>query len=142
MAFGRDAIVAKIQRYISMRVVVDSDLIALEQQSILFPRKIIAPQTFFTAHHEIGIIPALCPRERRRRVESNPFSSKSDLARFQDNQKDHVTKRGGENSAKTGRESRIGAHQSRYNNTANYAGDDATDCYPVWNNEMLEIDKC
>src|SRR5207244_1671298 len=64
-------------RYISMRVVVDSDLIALEQQSILFPRKIIAPQTFFTAHHEIGIVPALCPRERRRRVESNAFSSKS-----------------------------------------------------------------
>src|SRR3989442_3957933 len=142
MAFGRDAIVAKIQRYISMRVVVDSDLIALEQQSILVPRKIIAPQAFFTAHHEIGIVPALCPRERRRRVESNAFSSKSHLARFQDNRKDHITKRSREQSTKTSCEPRIGSHQGRDSQTANDARDCSADCYPVWNNEMLKIDEC
>ena len=121
---------------------VDCDLIALEQQSVLFPRKIVAPQTLFSAHHEIGIISALCPRERRRRVESNPFSAKSDFARFQDNQKDHITKRGREQRAKTGREPRIGSHQSRDSQTANNARGGSADCYAVWNNEMLKIDKC
>ena len=91
MAFRRDAIVAKVQRYIPIRVVVDPGLIAREQESIFFARKIIAPQTFFSAYDEISVIPAFCPRERRRRIESNAFSSKSDFARFQDNQKDHVT---------------------------------------------------
>ncbi len=141
MALGRDAIVAKVQRYIPMCVVIDPDLVALEQQPIFFARKIIAPQTLFSAYHEISVIPAFCPRERRRRIESNPFSPKSDFARFQDNQKNDITEGGREHSAKAGREPRIGSHQSWDRRTANGARDYSADRYPVWNNEMLKIDK-
>src|SRR6266487_91374 len=125
-----------------MRVVVDSDLIALEQESILFPRKIIAPQAFFSAYDEISVVPAFCPREGRWRIEPNPFSAKGHFARFQHNQEDDVSKRSREQSTKTSCEPRIGPHQSRDNQTANHARDCSADCYPVWNNEMLKSDEC
>ena len=145
VALGRHTVVAKIERHVAVHVLVDlmvdSDLIALEQQPVSFAGKIIAPQTFFGAHREIGIISMLFPCEWRRHIKSNPFPSKGDLARFQDNQKDHVTKRGSQNSAKTSRESRISAHQTRHKNAANYAGNYAADCHTVWNNEMLKVDK-
>src|SRR5205807_3618801 len=68
-AFDVDAIVAKVQRHIAERLTIDVGLIAFEHQAIFFPRKIIAPWTFFSAHHEIGVLAAFGPRERHRRVE-------------------------------------------------------------------------
>src|SRR5882762_1512695 len=141
MVLGCDAVVAKVQRHIPIRVVIDSDLIALEQESVFFSGKIIAPQTLFIAHHEISIIIPFCPCEWRRRIEADPFSAKSDFARFQDNQKDDVTERSREQSAKPRRKPGIGPHQSRQSNTANDARDYSADRYPVWNNEMFKIDK-
>src|SRR5437879_606719 len=120
---------------------VDRDLIALEQQSIFFPRKVVAPQTCFSAHHEISVIVTFCPREGRWRVESNSFSPKSNFARFQHNQENHITERSREESAKGGRKPGIGSHQSGDSQTANYARDYSSDCYAVRNDEMLKIDK-
>src|SRR5207302_11479236 len=42
LAFGSDAIVSKVERYVTERVMVDGGLITLEQQSIFFASKIVA----------------------------------------------------------------------------------------------------
>ena len=82
MAIRIHAIVTEIQRYVSIFAIVDPNFIALEQEAIFFTSKIFAPKTFFSAHHEIGIVVAFCPCERRRRVELDPFSAKSDFSRL------------------------------------------------------------
>jgi hypothetical protein len=82
MTVGGDAIIAKRQRYLSIFAIINPNFIAMEQQLIFFTGKIFAPETFFGAHDEIGVVVAFCPRERRRPVELDPFSAKSDLSRF------------------------------------------------------------
>src|SRR6266481_5273622 len=141
MAVGIDAIVTKSQRHVSIFAMVDLDLIALEQQPILFAGKIFAPETFFNAHDEICVLATLCPCERRRRVESNSFSAESDFARFQNDPKNHVAERRGQQCTNTGCQPRICLHQSWNNHAASDARDRSTDCHAIWNNEMLEIDK-
>ena len=89
----------------------------------------------------MSVVPAFCPRERRWRVKSNPFSSESDFACFQDNQKDHIAKSSCEQRANTGCEPRIGPHQSRNGETAGKARDYSADRYPIWNNKMLKVDE-
>src|SRR5436190_21838288 len=107
MAVGIDAIVTKSQRHVSIFVMVDRDLTALEQQPILFTGKIFAPETFFNAHDEIRVLAALGPCERRRRVESNSFSAESDFARFQNDPKNHVAERRSQRGANAGCQPRI-----------------------------------
>ena len=140
-AFDVDAIVAKVQRHIAERLMIDVGLIAFEHQAIFFPRKIIAPWTFFSAHHEIGVLAAFGPRERHRRVEPDPFPPKRDFARLQNNPKNHITERSREQCANSGRHPEIRFHQRRHNHAASDARDYSADGDPVWNNEMLKIDK-
>jgi hypothetical protein len=74
----------------------------MEQQLIFFTGKIFAPETFFSAHDEIGVIVAFCPRERRRPVELDPFSAKSNLSSFQNDPKNHVAERSSQRGANAG----------------------------------------
>src|SRR5678815_5024414 len=114
----------------------------MEQQLIFFTGKIFAPKTFFGAHDEISVVVVVfCPRERRRPVELDPFSAKSDLSRFEHDPENHVTERSGQRGANTGYHARICLHQSWNNNAASYARDCSADCYAVRDNEMLKIDK-
>src|SRR5436309_8010919 len=89
----------------------------------------------------MGVVVAFCPRERRRRVELDPFSAKSNLSRFQNDPKNHIAERSGQRGANTGCHARICLHQSWNNNAASHARDCSADCHPVRNNEMLKIDK-
>ena len=63
-------------------MIVDLHLVTIEQQAIFLAREMIAPQTLFATDHQIGVVFTFCPGKRRRSVETNPFSSKGDLARF------------------------------------------------------------
>jgi hypothetical protein len=123
-------------------MVVNRGFIALEQQSIFFPCKIIAPNTFFGPHHKIGVVSAFCPGERGWRIESNPLSSKGNFARFQNNQEDHVTQCRGEQRANAGSKPGVCFHQSRHRQTANDARNNSADGHTIRNDEMFEIDKC
>src|SRR5439155_1682824 len=55
----------------------------------------MAPQALFAADNEIGVIFLFCPCERRRRVEGDLLSSKSDFACFQYEQKNYVAQSSG-----------------------------------------------
>src|SRR4029453_7868638 len=121
--------------------IINPNFIAMEQQLIFFTGKIFAPETFFIAHDEIGVVVAFCPRERRRPVELDPFSAESDLSRFEHDPEDHVAERSGQRGANTGSHARICLHQSWNNNAASHPRDCSADCHPVRNNEMLKIDK-
>src|SRR6266567_331538 len=101
----------------------------------------VAPQTLFAAHHEIGVITSSFPSKRRRRIETNSFFSESDFARLQNNQKNQVTEDSREQRTNTRSDSRIGVHQSRYCQASSEPRDYPADRHPVWNNEMLKIDK-
>ena len=74
---------------------VDLRLVALEQQPIVFPRKIVAPKTLFAADNELGIFTLTLPGKRRRRVEPNSFLSEGQFAGFQNEQENYVTERSG-----------------------------------------------
>ena len=63
------------------------------------------------ADHENGIIAVPFPAEWCRRVKTNPFFAKSDFARFQNNQKGQITKRGSQGRTNDCRYPRIGIHQ-------------------------------
>ena len=82
------------------------------------------------------------PGKRRGCIETNSFFSKSDFARFQNNQKNHVTEDSREQRTNTRSDSRIGVHQSRYCQASSEPRDYPADRHPVWNDEMLKIDKC
>src|SRR5439155_572722 len=129
------------ERQVSIFVMVDSDFSALEQQPIPFTGKVFAPQAFFSAHDEIGVLATLRPREWRRRVELDPFSAKSDLSGFEHDPKDYVAERSREQRANARCDSRIRLHQSWNNHAASHACDRSADCHPIGNNEMLEIDE-
>src|SRR6476660_9310291 len=133
MTVGGDAIIAKRQHYLSVFAIINPNFIAMEQQLIFFAGKIFAPETFFGAHDEMSVVVAFCPRERRRPVELDPFSAKSNLSRFQNDPKNHVAERRGPRGANTGCHARICLHQSWNNNAARYAGDCSADCYAVRN---------
>src|SRR5437667_4136528 len=103
----------------------------------------IAPQTLFAADDEIGVVIfAFHPRKWRRRVETNPFPSESDLACLQNNQEDYVALGSREQRTNTGSNPRIRLHQSWHGHTDNNTRDYRADSDPVRNNEMLEIDEC
>jgi len=53
------AIVTKIQRHVSIFAIVDPNFVALKQKAIFFTGKILAPETFLSAHDEIGVVVAL-----------------------------------------------------------------------------------
>src|SRR4029077_7107169 len=142
IAFYGDAIVMKVQCRISISVIVDLCFVALEQQSIFFACEMVAPQTLFAADHEIGVVTLSFPGKRRRRVETNSFFSKSDFARLQNDQKNQITKNSREQRTNTRSDSRICVHQSRCCQAGNDSRDYPADRHPVWNDEMLEIDKC
>ena len=135
------AIITKSQRHLSIFAIINPNFIAMEQQLIFFTGKIFAPKTFFSAHDEIGVVVAFYPCERRRRVELDPFSAKSDLSRFEHDPENHVAERSGQRGANTGCHARICLHQSWNNNAASHARDCSADCDAVRNNEMLKIDK-
>src|SRR6266404_6576430 len=102
----------------------------------------LAPQTFLVSDEEIGIVCAFCPCERCGHVETNPFSSESDFPRFQNEQKDHVAQSSCEQRTDARSEPRICFHQSWHCQAGDDSRDDSADRYPVWNDEMLEINKC
>src|SRR5205814_770775 len=102
----------------------------------------IAPQTLFAADHKIGVIALSLPGKRRGCVETNSFFPKGDLTRFQNKQKNQITERNREQGANTGGYPRIRIHQPRYCQAGNETRDYSADRYPVWNDEMLKIDKC
>src|SRR5438477_825164 len=102
----------------------------------------LAPQTFLAPDEEIGVVFAFCPYKRRRRVELNPFSSESDFSRFQNEQKDHVAQSSCQQRTDARSEPRICFHQSWHCQAGNDSRDDSADRYAVWNDEMLEINKC
>ena len=102
----------------------------------------IAPQALFAPHYEIGIVVAFCPCEWRRSIETNLFPSKGDFARFKNDQKDHVAEGSAKDGANAGSQARIRFHQSRYSHAGDDSRDDPPDGHLVWNDEMLEIDKC
>src|SRR5258708_4680097 len=102
----------------------------------------VAPQTLFAAHHEVGVVTLSLPGKRCRRVETNSFLSKSDFARFQNNQKNQVTEDSREQGANASGDPRIRIHQSRYCQAGSEPRDYSADRYPIWNDEVLEIDKC
>src|SRR5438876_11579754 len=85
---------------------------------------------------------AIYTRQRLQRIEAHSSTTKRHFARFQDNQKHHVTEGGREQSTNTSREPGIRLHQSRHRHTGNSTCDYSADCHPVRNNEMLKIDKC
>src|SRR6476620_6959693 len=141
MTVGSDAIITKIQRHVSIFAIVDPNFIALEQEAIFFTGKIFAPETFLSAHNEIGVVVSLSPVEWRRHVELDPFSAKSDLSCFEHDPKNHVAERSGQCRANTGCHARMCLHQSWNNNTASHARDCSTNCDAVRNNEMFKIDE-
>src|SRR5437899_5710946 len=100
----------KIQRYISINVIVDLRLAALQHKSIFLASEMIAPQALFAADNEIGVIFLFCPCERRRRVEADLLSSKSDFACFQYEQKNYVAQSSREQRTNTRSEPRICLH--------------------------------
>ena len=100
----------KIQGHPGITMIVDPHRVAIEQQAIFLARKMIAPQTFFAADHEIGVVITFCPGKGCRSIETNPFSPKSDFARFQNDQKDHVTESSSQNRADTRCQIRIRIH--------------------------------
>jgi hypothetical protein len=79
-AIRSNTIVMEFQCNGAVNVVVDLSLFAAHEQPVFLPRKIVAPQTLFGTHHEIGIVRVACPDERRRRVEPDSLFAKSDLA--------------------------------------------------------------
>src|SRR5580765_7121647 len=141
MTIGSDAIIAKIQRHVSIFAIVDPNFIALEQEAIFFTGKIFAPKTLFSAHDEIGVVVAFFPCEWRRRVELDPFSAKSDLSSFKHDPENHVAERSGQCGANTGCCARIGLHQGWNNKAAGHARDCSANCDAVRDNEMIKIDK-
>src|SRR2546426_942359 len=102
----------------------------------------IAPQTLFAADDEIGVVFTFCPCKRRRRVETNPLSSKSDFARFQNDQKNRVAQSSREHGADARGKPRIRIHQGWDCHAGKDACDYPADGHPVRNNEMFEIDEC
>src|SRR4029450_1707139 len=132
----------KIQGHSGITMIVNLHLVAIEQQSIFLAREMIAPQALFAPDYEIGVVFTFCPGERRRSIETNPLSSKGDFACFQNDQEDHVAEGGSQHRANPRSQPRIRVHQSRYCHAGNDSRDDPTDRHLVWNNEMLEVDKC
>src|SRR5262245_43605315 len=105
-------IITKSQRHVSVLAVINLDFIAMEQQAILFTGKVFAPKALFSAYSEMRVVVvAFCPRKCCRRVEADPFSSKSDLTGFEHDPKNHVTECSRQRSANTGCDTRIGLHQ-------------------------------
>ncbi|KAG0505357.1 MAG: hypothetical protein Udaeo_13150 [Candidatus Udaeobacter sp.] len=141
MTVGGDPIIAKRQHYLSIFAIINPNFIAMEQQLIFFAGKIFAPETFFGAHDEIGVVVAFFPCECRRRVELDPFSAKSDLSCFKHDPENHVAERSGQCRANTGCCARIGLHQGWNNKAAGHARDCSANCDAVRDNEMLKIDK-
>ncbi len=131
----------EIQGHSGITMIVDLHLVAIEQQSIFFAREMIAPQALFAPHYEIGVVFTFCPGKRRRSIETNPLSSKGDFARFQNDQEDHVAEGSSKHGANAGSQPRIRVHQSRYSHAGNDSRDDPADRHPVWNDEMLQVDK-
>src|SRR2546430_8393496 len=102
----------------------------------------IAPQTLFAADDEIGVVFTFGPCKRRRRVETNPLSSKSDFARSQNDKKNRVAQSSREHGADARGKPRILIHQGWDCHAGNDARDYPADGHPVRNNEMFEIDEC
>src|SRR5207244_10868032 len=120
-------------------LMVECPLVAHEPKSIFLSAEMIAPQALFAPHYEICVIFAFCPCERRRRIETNPFSSKGNFARFQNDQENHVAEGSSKHGPNAGSQPRIRLHQSRYNHAGNDSRDDPADRHHVWNDEMLEV---
>src|SRR4029453_9555371 len=132
----------KIQGHSGITVIVDLHLVAIEQESIFLAREMIAPQALFAPHYKIGVLFTFCPGKRRWSIETNPLSSKGDFARFQNDQKDRVADRSPKHGANAGSQPRIRVHQSRHRHAGNDSRDDPANRHPIWNDEMLKVDKC
>src|SRR5207244_1523117 len=131
----------KLERDLVVDVIVDLGVLAFEKEPIFLAREIVAPQTLFRTEHELGVVPVAFPCEWRRPVESNPLFAESELARFQNEQENDVTKRGGEQSAHGGGEPRFGVHQFGDEETRHDSRDGAADRDLVGNDEVFKIDK-
>src|SRR5579884_1987839 len=142
LAIDGDAVVAKIQRHIAVRAMINLCVTALKEKTVFLPGKVFAPETSLRAYREIRVLVfAPNPREGRRRIKADSLSSKGDLARLQNDPKNHITQGGGQKRADKGHQARVGFHQSRDRGAANRSGKDAAQRHPVGNNEMLKVDE-
>src|SRR5262249_15582112 len=116
--------------------------VAVKKKAVFFTGKVFAPKALFSAYNEMSIVVvAFCPRKCCRRIEHDPFSTKSDFTCFEHDPKNHIAEGTGERGANTGRYTRIGLHQSRNNDAAGHPCDCSADGYAVRDDEMLKINE-
>src|SRR5262249_24314001 len=98
------AVVVESQRNASVLAIIDPHFVAVEEKAIFFTGKVFAPKALFSAYNEMSIVVvAFCPRKRCRRIERDPFPTKSDFTRFEHDPKNHISERSGQPCANTGR---------------------------------------
>src|SRR5438309_11095734 len=75
-----DTIVVKFEELIAENAVVDPRFIAMEQESISFPRKIIARHTMFFANNKFAVVVVACELKCRSGVTPYPILAEGDFA--------------------------------------------------------------
>src|SRR5438067_5926717 len=119
----------------------DDRLVAVENELIGLAREVIAPQSLFLAHDEIGVVAFARPGKSRGRIEPDPFFAENFFAGFEHDPQNDVTEQSGKRRGEKGTAAAGGVHQLRDNETGDDAGDRPADRDFIRDNEMLEVDE-
>src|ERR1044071_972918 len=115
--------------------------VATQNKKVGFAGKIIAPQTLFFAHDEIGVFSFSGPGKWCRRIELNSLFSESLLPCLEHDPQNHVTRERRDRGDQERRPSSFSRHQGGGKKARDQAGNYSPNRHFIWNNEMLEIDE-
>src|ERR1035441_2033450 len=118
----------EIQRDLSVGMTVDLNVIAMEQQSIAFSRKMIAPQAALIADNEIDAVIVPDPGKASRFVEPDSLLAERNFARLENNPENYIAQRSRQQRADARGYSRVRVHQSGNENARDNSRDGAANC--------------
>jgi hypothetical protein len=129
------------QRRVSKLASVDHRSVAMQQQHVFLAREVITPEAAIFADDEVRVIAIPRPGKRRRRVEPDLLFAEGQLAAFEDEPEQGVTKSRGTDGRPERNQTRVGEHQPWHDEAGDHAGGSAAERDLVGDDVMLEVDE-